>query len=515
MTNIVTDPTNDSIFPATTASLRDEPLVVGVPLCVDLDGTLVKSDTLLDSVIVLTRQNPRALLKFPKWLAGGKAAFKRNISSTVELDVVHLPYNRHLLQYLEQQRANGRQIYLATGADATLAQRVADHLGLFTGFLASDGTLNLTGKSKLAVFHQRFGSNFSYIGNAHPDVPLLINCQQPMVANPHRSLSSALREAKITPTYTFTDQTSTLKAWLKAIRLHQWAKNTLIFLPLILAHTRSLGLFAGAAVAFLSFGLCASATYIVNDLLDLEADRKHISKRRRPFASGDLSPLAGAVVITIFLLTSLALAIALPHIIAALSPGVPLSRPDKYKFLAWMGIYLVSTLAYSLYLKRQVLLDVIILSGLYTVRILAGSAATGVPVSTWLAAFSIFFFLSLAFVKRFAELENLIRRNAIPSNGRGYRTTDIEQLRSFGSSSAYASVVVLTLYISNLADSAHLYSHAGRLWLLVPVLLLWLSRLWLLASRGDLHEDPVVYAITDRRSIALGGLVLFVVLLAL
>ena len=512
MTKIMTDTTIDSPQPKTDTLLQD-PLAPGIPLCVDLDGTLVKSDTLLDSVIVLTRQHPEALLKFPKWLAGGKAAFKRNITSTVQLDVVHLPYNRHLLQYLEQQRAAGREIYLATGADATLAQRVADHLGLFSGVLASDGTMNLIGKNKLAAFQQRFGSNFCYIGNAHPDVPLLSNCQQPMVANPHRSLSSALRSASIVPALTFTDQASTLKAWLKAIRLHQWAKNTLIFLPLILAHTRSAALFLGAAIAFLSFGLCASATYIVNDLLDLEADRKHISKRRRPFAAGDLSPLAGAVVICLFLLTSLVLAIALPHVIAGLAPDVALRFP--YKFLQWMGVYLVSTLAYSLYLKRRVLLDVIVLSGLYTVRILAGSAATGVVVSTWLAAFSIFFFLSLAFVKRFAELENLIQRNANPSNGRGYRTTDIEQLRSFGTASAYASVVVLTLYISNLADSAHLYRHTTRLWLLVPILLLWLSRLWLLASRGDLHEDPVVYAITDRRSLALGVLVMAVVLLAL
>jgi 4-hydroxybenzoate polyprenyltransferase len=180
-----------------------------------------------------------------------------------------------------------------------------------------------------------------------------------------------------------------------------------------------------------------------------------------------------------------------------------------------MGIYLVSTLSYSLYLKRRVLVDVILLSGLYTVRIIAGSAATGVEVSTWLAGFSIFFFLSLAFVKRFAELESLLARNAIPANGRGYHTTDIEQLRSFGTASAYASVVVLTLYISDLAGSAHLYHHTTRLWLLVPILLLWLSRLWLLASRGDLHEDPVVYAITDKRSLLLGVLVIGVVLLAL
>jgi 4-hydroxybenzoate polyprenyltransferase len=281
-----------------------------------------------------------------------------------------------------------------------------------------------------------------------------------------------------------------------------------------LAHVRAPGLVVAAVVAFFSFGLCASATYIVNDLLDLDADRQHPRKRRRPFASGDLSAISGVAVIALFLIVSVILAILLPHVAARLSPGLALTRP--YYFLAWLSIYAVSTLAYSLRLKRAVLVDVIVLSGLYTIRIIAGSAATGVPVSTWLASFSIFFFLSLAFVKRFAELENLRERGLASARGRGYHISDVEQLRSFGSASGYASVVVLTLYISNLnADAAQLYNHINRLWLLVPILLLWLSRLWLVASRGELDEDPVVYAITDRRSLLLGVLVLAVVISAL
>ncbi len=245
-----------------------------------------------------------------------------------------------------------------------------------------------------------------------------------------------------------------------------------------------------AAIAFISFGLCASATYIVNDLLDLDADRQHPRKRRRPFASGDLSAISGCVVSALFLAISAALAILLPKMISLVSPDGNFVSPFQLSFLGWLGIYLVTTLAYSLRLKRVVIVDVIVLSGLYTIRILAGSAATGVTVSTWLAGFSIFFFLSLAFVKRFSELESLRDRGGASAVGRGYHVSDIEQLRSFGSSSAYASVVVLTLYISNLADSAHLYSHANRLWLLVPVLLLWLSRLWLLASRGGPPRRP-------------------------
>ncbi len=484
-----------------------------VPLCVDLDGTLVKSDTLVDSTLALARQRPSSLIHLPRWLSEGKAALKRHITSSVQLDVVHLPYNRELLQFLEQQHASGRLIYLATAADFALAQRVADHLGLFAGVLASDGATNLAGSAKLASFHQRFGDKFCYIGNARPDLPLLCACVQPMVANPTRSLSSGLRSANVALFRTFTETTPTLKAWLRAIRLHQWAKNVLLFLPLLLAHSRSLGLLAGATVAFLSFGLCASATYIINDLLDIEADRHHPRKRRRPFASGDLSAIDGVLVVALFFLAALALAFTVPHVVHAISPALSLAHP--YEFVEWLAFYTATTLAYSLRFKRAILIDVIVLSGLYTIRILAGSAATGVAVSTWLAGFSIFFFLSLAFVKRFAELENLRARGGVTTQGRGYHIDDIEQLRSFGSSSAYASVVVFTLYISNLSNATELYRHVNRLWLLVPVLLLWLSRLWLLASRGQLDEDPVVYAITDKRSLALGAVVVAVVLSAL
>jgi 4-hydroxybenzoate polyprenyltransferase/phosphoserine phosphatase len=481
-------------------------------LCVDLDGTLVKSDTLYDSALAVARHQPAVLLKFPSWLAQGKAALKRHLASTIQLDVAHLPYNRELLQYLEQQRSTGRPIYLATAADAATAERIAAHLGIFTGVLASDGQTNLAGKNKLAAFQSRFGDNFSYIGNALPDLPLLQHCQEPMVANPTPGLRAALRRARITPTRTFDERVSPPKAWIKAIRIHQWAKNVLLFVPLLLAHNFAPGLIAGSVLGFFSFCLGASATYIVNDLLDLEADRQHPRKRRRPFASGDLSVLSGVVVIVVFLLASIALALIVPPVVAALSPEFTLVKP--LHFLLWLGIYLVTTLAYSLRLKRSVLVDVIVLSLLYTIRIVAGTAATGISPSTWLGGFSVFFFLSLAFVKRFAELESLRERGGVSAGGRGYHIADIEQLRSFGTASGYASVVVLTLYISNL-DAAQLYHHTKRLWLLVPVLLLWISRLWLLASRGQLNEDPVVYAITDKRSLLLGLVVVAIVLSAL
>jgi len=487
-------------------------LRAGVPLCVDLDGTLVKSDTLVDSVLVIARQRPRELLRIPGWIAQGKASFKRHVTAAVALDVEHLPYNHALLEWLRVEAGAGREIYLATAADGALAERVAAYLGIFRGVLASDGETNLAGGNKLAAFRARFGDEFCYIGNAKPDAVLLAACVSPMVANPDRALRGAMKRAGTVPVTSFEARTPVLKSWLRAVRLHQWAKNVLIFVPLLLAHAWNAATLTGAGVAFFSFGMCASATYIINDLLDIEADRRHPRKRKRPFAAGDLSAISGVLMVVVLMAVALALAIALPQIFANMQGGYDLTQP--YKFLEWLGIYTMTTLTYSLYLKRTLLWDVFVLSGLYTVRILAGSAATDVAVSAWLAGFSVFFFLSLAFVKRFSELEALRERGVAVTNGRGYLVSDLEQLRALGTGAMYAAVVVLTLYINN-PDNTRLYQHIARLWLVVPVMLLWLSRVWMLASRGEMHDDPVVFAITDKRSLLLGVLMAAVVWWAL
>ncbi|MDE1154628.1 MAG: UbiA family prenyltransferase [Acidobacteriaceae bacterium] len=485
----------------------------GVALCVDLDGTLTKSDTLHDSLLAMLRQKPMNILQIPKWIAEGKASFKRHITSSVELDVEHLPYNRPLLEYLRMEHGRGRAIYLATAADKTLADRVANYIGIFAGTLASDGNINLAGGNKLAAFEQHFGKgNFCYIGNAKPDAKLLAACEAPMIANPHRALTARMKSAGTVAAARFDDQTPVLKSWLRAVRLHQWAKNVLLFIPLLLAHQVNAATVAGALTAFFSFGFCASATYIINDLLDIEADRRHPRKRRRPFAAGDLSMFSGFLNIGGLFLLSLLLAVALPHIVNAMPGNYTLS--DPYSFLGWLALYTVATLTYSFYLKKKLLLDVFVLSGLYTVRLLTGSAATGVPISPWLAGFSVFFFLSLAFVKRFSELESLRERGGAITNGRGYFVSDLEQLRALGTGAAYASVVVMAVYISN-PETAQLYHHTGRLWLVVPVLLLWLSQVWMLTSRGEMHDDPVVWACTDKRSLLLGVLMAAVVLWAM
>jgi 4-hydroxybenzoate polyprenyltransferase/phosphoserine phosphatase len=472
-----------------------------VPLCVDLDGTLVKSDTLVDSLLVMARTRPALLLRLPERLLHGKAALKAFISQSIRLDVAHLPYNRKLLTFLHREREQGRTLYLATGADIEVARRVAAHLGIFEAVLGSDGITNLTGKDKLdrlrAQLHRLHNSEaFGYIGNALPDLPLLGQSSEPMVANPSLRLRMALRARGIHPTRNFVETGDLLKSLLKAIRLHQWAKNLLVLAPFLLAHRLSMGRLAAAALAFLCFGLTASATYIVNDLLDIEADRRHPRKRLRPFAAGDLPVSVGLGVTALFLLLALAAGRMLP-------PG----------FHLWLLAYLATTLAYSVYLKRVPLVDVLVLSGLYTLRLLAGGAATQTPISHWLAGFSIFLFLSLAFVKRFAELDNLRDSGISPKNGRGYLVVDIEQLRIFGTASAFAAAVVFANYITG-RDVEPLYRDPKLLWLIMPFILLWLSRVWLLASRGELDEDPVVFAMTDRISLLIGAAVAVVALLA-
>ncbi|HZD50378.1 MAG TPA: haloacid dehalogenase-like hydrolase, partial [Silvibacterium sp.] len=268
------------------------------PLCVDLDGTLVKSDTLIDSLLLLVRTYPLRALRAPLWLRGGKAALKANVAAQVQLDAAHLPYNRALLDYLTEQHAQGRKLYLTTGADTQLARRIAHHLGIFEEVLASDGSTNLTGNNKLESLKRRFSKQgFDYIGNASPDVPLLQHAGEAMLANPSLSLQAKLKSRKIPVSRQFDDRGVPLKIFLKTIRLHQWAKNVLIFVPLLLAHALRLPLILDALVAFVCFSLCASATYIVNDLLDIESDRRHHKKRFRPFASGDLPVTAGVGII--------------------------------------------------------------------------------------------------------------------------------------------------------------------------------------------------------------------------
>jgi 4-hydroxybenzoate polyprenyltransferase len=329
-----------------------------------------------------------------------------------------------------------------------------------------------------------------------PDLELLAASVEPKLANPSIALRGSLRSRGIRVEQIFNDRAPLLPSVIRAIRVHQWAKNVLIFMPFILGHKWSLDVARLALLAFFCFSFCASGTYLINDLLDIEADRHHPKKRMRPFAAGDLSVLAGLGISAILIVLSADCLFFLP-----------------LAFTELLGLYFASTLAYSFYFKRKVLLDVLALSGLYTLRLLAGGAATSTPISHWLSGFSIFLFLSLAIVKRFAELQNTLKDGLTPKNGRGYQLSDLEQMRSFGTASAFAAVVVFANYISGI-DVIELYHQPRLLWLVMPLLILWLCRVWLLASRGELNEDPVVFALRDRMSLLIGAGVAVIALLA-
>ena len=466
------------------------------PLCVDLDGTLVKSDTLFDGLCELVRCQPLDVWRVPLWLLGGRARLKIEVAGRAPLDASRLPYNVTLLRYLQSQKREGRRLYLTTGADVGLAQRVAAHLGIFEGVLGTDRAANLTSSKKLARLQSQFAA-FDYIGNSRADLAVLGQAREAMVANPTLGLRMGLRMRGLPVKRCFNDRRPMLGTLVKAIRVHQWAKNILIFVPLLLSHRVSVASLGSAVAAFFCFSFMASSNYLVNDMLDIEDDRKHPGKRMRPFAAGDLAVTTGMSLAAMLFVASVALLPWLPE-----------------TFAMWLGFYIAATISYSVYLKRVAVVDVILLSGLYTLRLLAGGAATGTEISQWLGGFSTFLFLSLAMVKRFSEIEILRERGTAAIHGRGYLVADMEQIRSFGTASAYAAVVVFMLYIAR-PDVTELYRHATRLWLIVPLLIYWLNRVWLLASRGELDDDPVVFAIGDKMSLAVGAAVAVVALLAI
>ena len=467
------------------------------PLCVDLDGTLIHSDLLLESFLLLIKQNPLFLFLVPFWLLGGKARLKAEIASRVQLNGAALPYSEQFLDWLKAQKAQGREIWLCTASDQRMAQAVAQHVGLFDGVLASDGQTNLSGSNKAQQLVQRFGERgFDYCGNERVDLKVWQHARSAIVVNAKPGLEASARACTQVEAV-FQPPKSGLRVALKALRVHQWAKNALIFVPLAAAHRlQDTPTLVAGLVAFAAFSLCASSVYLLNDMLDLEADRQHPRKCKRPFAAGTLSLLFGLVAAPALLLISLALALTLP-----------------LKFLAVLGAYYLVTLAYSFGLKRLVMIDVLTLAGLYTVRIVAGAAATDIPLSFWLLLFAIFIFLSLAIVKRYAELHAMRKQGQLKASGRGYQVEDLALLQSLGASSGYISILVLALYV-NSPDIAVLYSHPKMVWMLCPIMLYWVSRVWMQTYRGHMHDDPLVFALKDRISLLTGAAAAAVLLLA-
>lgn len=452
------------------------------PLVVDLDGTLTPTDTLVESLVKVVKQSPLNLVRIPFWLMRGRAGFKEAIAAHASISGEHLPYREPLLDYLREEKQKGRKIVLATAAHHSIAQNVANHLDLFDQVLATEAGHNLKGKAKLQAIQDKVGQSFVYAGDSQADVPIWKAAQAAVLVDVSGNIAQAVRR-DVQIEREFPGEGGGLGVWIKALRVHQWLKNLLLFVPLLTAFSFfDLGKLSAMVVAFLAFSLAASATYMVNDLWDLENDRAHPRKRLRPFASARLPILNGLAVAAGALLLALVLAFSV-----------------STAFLLMLLLYLVLTSAYSWVLKEYVLIDVLMLSLLYTLRILAGSVAIGIATSSWLLAFSVFMFLSLALVKRCAELVSLEENGKAATRGRDYRVTDLVVLWPLGVGAALSAVVVFGLFISASETQAR-YGTPQMLWLVALGLIYWLARLWVKTSRGEMHDDPVIYAIKDHGS---------------
>lgn len=471
----------------------------GAPvLCVDLDGTLLRSDMLYETVCLLARHSPLQLLFLPFWLLRyGKAGMKREIARRVTVNPAALPYRTEVLDLMRFEYANGRSVILATATDEILAGPIATHLGGDLRIAASDGIVNCSGTKKVTAIRNLIGDRpFAYAGDSAVDRKVWKEAQEQIVVSSSPHFIKQIRK-EYPDCSVIQGECMTLKVFLKAIRIHQWVKNLLVFVPLIMAHQQGdLHRVASSLIAFVAFGLCASSVYLLNDLVDLESDRQHHKKRNRPLASGAMSIRTGILLIPVFLAGSIALALTV-----------------STSFLAVLAVYFAVTLAYSLHLKQLALVDIIVLASLYTIRIIAGGYATSVPVSEWLLGFSLFVFVSLACIKRFSELYSLQKQSKESAVGRGYTVQDLEQVSQLGNSCGCISVLVLALYV-NSNEVTRLYSQPLVLWLICPVMLYWMSRLWLLAHRGEVNEDPIVFALSDRTSYVVGLIAVLIMICA-
>jgi 4-hydroxybenzoate polyprenyltransferase len=458
------------------------------PLYVDLDGTLVASDTLWELLIEFLRERPWDLLRLPFWLLGGRARFKSRIAGGVQLQPEGLPYRPEVLELLREARDRGRRTVLATASDVQVAAQVARHLALFDDLLASDGDTNLKGSAKADAIEQHAGGSFEYAGNSAADLPVWSRASRAILVAPSRAATRAAERLAL-PTTVIGAGPSVFRAALHSLRPHQWVKNALLFVPLILAHNPDRQRLAATALAFLTFCACASATYLLNDLVDIRADRRHPRKRKRPLASGSLPIPIGLALSAGLLVVGFACSMLL---LPARCTGM-------------LAIYLALTTAYSLYLKQYLFIDVLLLAGLYTHRVVAGGVVAQVPISPWLLAFSMFFFVSLAFAKRCVELLSAWSREEERLARRSYRVGDTSLVENMGLTSGYLSVLVIGLYVTS-SDVTRLYPSPELLWLICPVMLYWITRIWFLAHRGDLSDDPVLFAVTDLRSYVAGAM---------
>jgi len=469
------------------------------PLFVDLDGTLISTDTLWESCLLYIKGHPLHFWKIFVWLFRGKAYFKEQLALNVNINAELLPYKDEVFKYISDAKAKSRDIYLLTAADQRIADSVSRSMKIFAAAIGSNSTINLKGKEKLSVIQNLIGKKaFDYIGDSVADIPIWNEAHTAIIAANFDSIVSKINKGANEIILLKNDKKSKFKQWIKALRLHQWSKNALLFLALFMSHRLlELNLFFDVVVAFISFSLSASAVYILNDLFDLEADRKHPSKKNRPFAAGHLSIANGVIAIPILLIISFALAISF--------------LPNTFTII--LIIYLLTTTSYSLYLKEQLFLDVIILGALYTLRVMAGGLAVGIEVSTWLLGFSMFFFLSLAFMKRYADLLLIKNNEQKELFGRGYSVIDLDIVQKLGISSGFISLLILALYIKG-DQVMILYKLPELIWLTIPILLYWLMRMWFVAHKGKMTDDPIIFAIKDKSSYVMFLMIVIILFVA-
>jgi 4-hydroxybenzoate polyprenyltransferase len=467
-----------------------------IPLAVDLDGTVILTDSLIESILILFKCNPLYIFAMLAWLLRGVAHMKKQIARRVAMDVSSLPYHMGLLFYLRSQhQEENRPLILATGADENIARQVADYLHIFDRVLASDGKTNLSGARKRDRLVKEFGvGGFDYVGNSIKDLTVWRAARRALVVGSPGSIQNAFGQLSNVDR-TFECDQADWRTYLRSLRIYQWLKNVLIFVPLVAAHRfNEITLLVLTCLAFVSFGLCASSVYVLNDLLDLADDRRHPTKRYRPFASGVLPLAVGLWMIPIFIGLSTAIGLILPR-----------------TFLTVLGMYYAITMAYSFWLKQLIVLDVIVLAALFTIRMLAGSAAAAIWPSPWLLALSMFLFTSLALVKRYAELVIMRMEHGQNARARSYVVSDAELLSAIGVASGIVAVLVLVLYITT-GPAQLYYGRHQAIWLVCPILLFWICYIWIIAHRGAMLDDPLVFALRDRTSrFALGAMAILMI----
>jgi len=456
-----------------------------LPLCVDCDHTLIATDLLYEAFFLMLKQYPLGLLLLPFWLTKGKAYLKQQLATRVNFNWATLPYREEVLELIKDARAKKRKVVLATASPQVWAEGIANHLKCFDEVLATNKETNLSGSNKANKLVQLYGERgFDYAGDNKVDLAVWQHAANAIVVSSNTTLSNKLSSTPTTIANVIKPKQANILTYIKALRIHQWLKNALIIVPLLAAHqVGSIHGLLQVVYAFFAFSLCASSVYVLNDLLDLESDREHVRKRKRPFAACTIPIWQGMVMVPILLVAAFNIASLLPKL-----------------FILVLFIYFLITLAYSLWLKKHVIVDVMMLAGLYTMRIIAGAAATDIQPSFWLLAFSMFIFLSLAMVKRYSELLVTLQANKKEPAGRGYSVDDLPVLMAIGVSAGIGSVLIFALYI-NSPDTNKMYQNTFWLWLMPPILLYWISRMWMKAHRGQVDDDPVVFAAKDWQSI--------------